>query len=116
MVETVQLENMRLFARVAQAGSFTRAARGLGMPKQTLSRRVAELERALDVQLLHRTTRKLAPTQAGAAYALRCAEIVRLADEADRALTEAGVEPSGLLRVTADPVFGEAFLPSLLVE
>ena len=107
---------MRLFARVAEAGSFTKAARELGMPKQTLSRRIAELEEALDVQLLHRTTRKLTPTEVGAAYALRCAEVVRLADDATRAVTDARAVPSGTLRITADPVFGEAFLPSLVVE
>lgn len=107
---------MRLFARVAEAGSFTGAARQLGVPKQTLSRRVAELERALGVQLLHRTTRSLRPSDAGAAYALRCAELVRMAEEANRAASEAQDEPRGLLRVSADPVFGEAFLGPLLVE
>ena len=110
------LEDMRLFARVAEAGSFTRAARELGMPKQTLSRRIAELEDELDVQLLHRTTRRLRPTEVGAAYALRCAEVVRLAEDADRAVTDARAVPSGTLRLTADPVFGEAFLPSLIIE
>jgi DNA-binding transcriptional LysR family regulator len=107
---------MRLFSRVVEAGSFTRAARTLGMPKQTLSRRIAELEQELGVQLLHRTTRSLKATEVGAAYALRCADVVRLAEEADRAVTDARAEPSGVLRVTADPVFGEAFLPSLVVE
>lgn len=110
------LDDMRLFARVAEAGSFTRAARELGMPKQTLSRRIAELEEALDVQLLHRTTRRLKPTEVGAAYALRCAEVVRLAEDADRAVTDARAAPSGTLRLTADPVFGEAFLPALVIE
>lgn len=112
----MKLEDMRLFAKVAEARSFTAAARSLGMPKQTLSRRVAELEEALDVQLLHRTTRRLHLTEVGAAYAERCAEIVRLAEEANHAVTEARQVPRGVLRVTADPVFGEAFLPGLLIE
>jgi len=107
---------MRLFARVAEARSFTRAARLLGMPKQTLSRRIAELEAALGVELLHRTTRRLQLTDVGAVYAERCAELARLADDANRAVTDAHPEPRGLLRVTADPVFGEAFLTALLVE
>src|SRR5205807_920175 len=68
------------------------------------------------VQLLHRTTRKLTPSQVGAAYAERCAEVVRLADEATRAVGELRAEPAGTLRLTADPVFGEAFLPALIVE
>lgn len=112
----MKLEDMRLFARVAEARSFTAAARLLGVPKQTLSRRIAALEQALDVQLLHRTTRRLHLTEVGAAYAERCAEIVRLAEDANRAVTEAQEEPRGVLRVTADPVFGEAFLAGLVVE
>ncbi|MCZ7684453.1 MAG: LysR family transcriptional regulator [Sandaracinaceae bacterium] len=73
----MRLEDMRLFAEVARAGSFTAAARALAVPKQTLSRRIAELEHALGVTLLHRTTRRLHLTELGAAYAARCAEIVR---------------------------------------
>ncbi|MBN1207261.1 MAG: LysR family transcriptional regulator [Myxococcaceae bacterium] len=112
----MNLEDMRLFARVVEVGSFTAAARLLGMPKQTVSRRIAELEQRLGVQLLHRTTRRLHPTAAGAAYAERCAELVRLAEEANRAVTDAQQIPRGVLRVTADPVFGEAFLSGLVVE
>ena len=113
---TMKLEDMRLFAKVAEARSFTGAARLLGVPKQTLSRRIAELEQDLDTQLLHRTTRRLHLTDAGAAYAERCAEIVRLAEEANQALTDTRQVPRGVLRVTADPVLGEAFLTGLVVE
>ena len=115
MSGTIRIEDMRLFAKLAEAKSFTSAARALGMPKQTLSRRIAELELALSVQLLHRTTRRMHLTDAGAAYAQRCAEMVRVADDANRALTDARDVPRGTLRVTADPVFGEAFLADLLV-
>lgn len=115
-IPAVKLEDMRLFAKVAEAQSFSGAARGLGVPKQTLSRRVAELEAALDVQLLRRTTRRLHLTDVGAAYAVRCADVVRLADEANRAVTATDLEPNGLLRITADPLFGETFLPGLVAE
>jgi DNA-binding transcriptional LysR family regulator len=107
---------MRLFSKVAEAGSFTAAARSLGMPKQTLSRRVAELEQELGVQLLLRTTRRLHLTDVGAAYAVRCGELVRLAEEANHAVTDTRQVPKGVLRVTADPVFGEAFVTGLIVE
>jgi DNA-binding transcriptional LysR family regulator len=116
MNETIRVEDMRLFASVAHAKSFTAAARVLGIPKQTLSRRIAELERALGVDLLHRTTRRLTLTDAGSAYAERCNEIVRLAEEANRAVTDATEVPRGLLRVTADPVFGDAFVTGLVTE
>jgi DNA-binding transcriptional LysR family regulator len=110
------LDDMRLFSKVAEARSFTAAARLLGMPKQTLSRRVAELEQELGVQLLLRTTRRLHLTDVGAAYAVRCGEIVRLAEEANHAVTDTRQVPKGVLRVTADPVFGEAFVTGLVVE
>jgi DNA-binding transcriptional LysR family regulator len=114
--ETVRLEDMRLFAAVADARSITGAARRLAMPKQTVSRRVAQLEMDLGVPLMHRTTRTLRLTEAGAAYAQRCREIVRIADEANRAVTEVDDEPRGTLRVTADPVFGDAFVGDLVIE
>ncbi len=116
MHETIRVEDMRLFASVAEAKSFTGAAKLLGMPKQTVSRRVGELERALGVDLMHRTTRRLELTDAGAAYAERCAEIVRLANEANRALRDVNEVPRGTLRVTADPVFGDAFVTELVTD
>ena len=107
---------MRVFAAVAQEGGFTAAARRLGMPKQTVSRRVAELEDALCARLLHRTTRSRRLTEVGVAYAARCAEVVRLADEANEAVTQEGDAVRGVLRVTADPLFGEAFLADLVAD
>jgi DNA-binding transcriptional LysR family regulator len=116
MSGTIRLEDMRMLAGVAEAKSFTGAARLLGVPKQTLSRRIAELERALGVTLLHRTTRRLQLTDVGAAYAERCSEIVRSAEEANRAVADVHETPRGALRVTADPVFGEAFVTGLVSE
>jgi DNA-binding transcriptional LysR family regulator len=113
---TISLEDMRLFGEVAESLSFTGAAQRLGIAKQTLSRRVAELEAALDVQLLHRTSRRLHLTRVGAAYARRCAELGRLADDANRSVLDQEQAPRGKLRVTADPVFGEAFLGPVIVE
>ncbi len=113
---TIRFEDMRLFAKVAEAKSFTAAAKILGVPKQTLSRRIGELERALDVRLMHRTTRRLILSEAGSSYAQRCAEVVRIADDANRAVSDAREVPRGKLRITADPVFGEAFLGKLVIE
>jgi DNA-binding transcriptional LysR family regulator len=116
MSETIRIEDMRLFASVAEAKSFTLAAQRIGIPKQTISRRIAELERALGVHLMHRTTRRLTLTDAGAAYAERCTEIVRLAVEANRAVADVTEVPRGPLRVTADPVFGDAFVTGLVTD
>ncbi len=115
MSGTIRLEDMRLFAKVAETASFTTAGRALGIPKQTLSRRIAELERVLGVQLLQRTTRRVLLNDAGAAYARRCADIVRMADEANRAVSDANEAHRGHLRVTADPLFGDAFLTDVVI-
>ena len=117
MAGGVRIDDMRLFAELAEAGSLTGAAARLGMPKQTVSRRLVELETALGVQLAQRTTRRLRLTDVGRAYAVRCREVARLADEANHAAAAvAGDEPRGTLRITADPTFGEAFLPGLSAQ
>jgi DNA-binding transcriptional LysR family regulator len=113
---TVRLDDMRLFAAVAAANSFTGAARELEMPKQTVSRRIGELEHELGVQLVLRTTRRMQLTPAGERYAARCAEMVRIADDANRALGDESELPRGTLRITADPLLGEAFLPPIVHE
>jgi len=115
MSGTIDWDDMRLFAKVAEHGSVTRAAAAAGVPKQTVSRRLARLEAALGVRLLHRTTRSLKLTSAGATYAARCVELSRMAVEANRAAMDANDVPQGTLTVTADPVFGEAFLGPLIV-
>ncbi|WP_437663454.1 LysR family transcriptional regulator [Sorangium sp. So ce1182] len=100
------LNEIAVFTRVVQAGSFTRAARELGMPKSTVSRKVSELEARLGAQLLRRTTRKLSLTDVGTAYYERCARIVAELDDADRTVTQMQEGPRGLLRVTAPLHFG----------
>lgn len=112
----MNLHDMRLYAAVVDAGSFTGASRALGIPKQTLSRRIAALERALGVRLLHRTTRRLRPTDVGAAYAARCDALVRLADEANAEVVGARTVPSGVLKASADAFFAETFLGPLLAS
>lgn len=109
-----RLDDMRVFAELADAGSISGAARALGVPKQTVSRRLAALEDALGVELARRTTRRVTLTDVGRAYAARCSEVVRLADEANRAVTSQLDAVVGTLRVTADHSFGEAFLPGVV--
>jgi DNA-binding transcriptional LysR family regulator len=94
------LNALAVFARVVQSGSFTGAARALGMPKSTVSQRVAELEARLGVRLLQRTTRRLSLTDAGRIYHDHCVRIVAEVEEADRAATSLQDSPRGLLRIT----------------
>lgn len=90
---------MHMFVAVARTKNFTRAAAALGIPTSTLSRRVAELEKAMGLRLLNRTTRRVELTEDGAQYfarAERIVEDVRLAHEALRDRVET---PGGLLRI-----------------
>src|SRR6266481_2124959 len=67
-IQMLDLNDIVVFARVVEAGSFTAAARLLGMPKTTVSRRIAALEHEVGVQLVQRTTRSLNMTDAGRLY------------------------------------------------
>jgi DNA-binding transcriptional LysR family regulator len=97
----VDLNEILVFARVVQAGSFTAAAGALGMPKSTVSRKVSELEERLKSRLLQRTTRKLSLTDVGRTYYDYCARIVGEIEDAERAVSRLHEAPRGLLRVTA---------------
>lgn len=110
----MDLNELAVFVEVVRAGSFTAAARALRMPKSTVSRRVAELEARLGVQLLQRTTRSLRLTDVGAAYHERAARVVAEARAADQLVAELHAEPCGVLRVTAPPTF--AFLGPIVAE
>ena len=112
----IDLNDMRLFARVVEAGSFSAAARGLGMPKSTLSRRIARLEQSLDTRLLQRTTRALHLTEVGAIFHARCIRVVAEAEEAERSLSLEAAVPRGLLRITAPVEIGYALLGTIAAE
>ncbi|MCP4803797.1 MAG: LysR family transcriptional regulator [Proteobacteria bacterium] len=111
-----RLEDMRVFAKLAAVGTFTGTARELGVTKQTVSRRLMELEQALGVELVRRTTRRVTLTDVGEAYAARCSEVLRLADEANRAVASDVEAIAGVLRVTADPTLGELLLQDIVTR
>ncbi|RYZ33533.1 MAG: LysR family transcriptional regulator [Myxococcaceae bacterium] len=96
----MDLNELLVFARVVQAGSFTAAARALRMPKSTVSRKVSELEERVGAQLLQRTTRQLHLTEVGRTYYAHCERIVAEAEAAELAVTRLQAGPHGLLRVT----------------
>ncbi|GAB7539834.1 LysR family transcriptional regulator [Burkholderia sp. 3C] len=101
-----RIEGMQIFLSVIRHGSFSAAARDRQLPVQTVSRKIAELEAHLGAQLLTRTTRKLALTDAGAAFAAATKRIVELVDEAEREAAGEFVEPRGDLVITAPQYFG----------
>lgn len=103
-----------VFVKVVQAGSFSAAARLLGLPTSTVSTRVARLEKRLGVTLLQRTTRRLNLTEAGSLYFQHAATGLAQVLDAETAVTQAQGEPQGLLRVTAPADFGDAILSELV--
>ena len=98
-----------VFARVVEAGSFTAAARLLGMPKTTVSRRIAALEREVGVRLIQRTTRSLNMTDAGRLYYEQSSQALRTIEDANLRLAEARAEPSGTIRISAPAGFRRPF-------
>ncbi|UFQ98377.1 LysR family transcriptional regulator [Pseudomonas wenzhouensis] len=113
-----QLKRMALFATVVARGSMVGAAEALGMTASAVSQQVRRLEEATGVTLLHRTTRKLTLTEAGATFYESCRQIVELAQQAEQRLAEQRDAPVGELRVAAPvgfsgPLLCEALAPLL---
>jgi LysR family transcriptional regulator for bpeEF and oprC len=94
-----QITAMRVFARVVEAGTFTRAADSLQMPKPTVTKMVQQLETHLRVKLLQRTTRRVTVTPEGAAYYERTARVLAELEDIESDLTNAQANPRGRLRV-----------------
>lgn len=107
---------MAYFARVVEARSFSDAARTLGVSKSAVSARVAKLEERLGVQLLHRTTRRLALTADGVRLYERCARVVAEADEAAEIGAGASAVPRGTLRLSAPPGLTQSHLTNVIVD
>src|SRR5512143_3550694 len=88
----------------------------LAISKSAVSARVARLENRLGVRLLHRTTRRVSPTDAGLALYVHAARMVAAADEAAEVAEGASGEPRGLLRVSAPVTFSELYLAGPVAE
>ena len=101
-----RLTSMDVFSRVVDAESFSEAARQLGMSRAMASKHVLRLEDRLGVRLLNRTTRRLSPTEAGAAFYERCRRIVSDAEEAELSVSRLHTETRGRLKVNAPMSFG----------
>ncbi len=102
---------MRILVRVVDSGSFSAAARHLGVAPSSVSRQINELEEDLGAILFARTTRKLNLTEAGQLYYERASSIINDVDEAKLALSQLG-SPSGILRVTVPSGIGRELVVS----
>lgn len=112
----IEPNDLLLFARVVDAHSFSRAADKLGLPKSTVSRRVAALEAQLGERLLLRTTRTLTLTDLGRSVLEHAHQIVSEVDAAASLAQHRQVEPSGRLRVTMPADFATTVLAPWLAE
>jgi DNA-binding transcriptional LysR family regulator len=110
----MDLDGIAIFVKVVQAGSFSGAARLLGVPNTTVSAKVARLEKRLGVTLIQRTTRKLHITPAGRAYFDRCLRALDEIESAEAEVSLAAAEPRGLLRITAPADVAQAMLPPIV--
>jgi DNA-binding transcriptional LysR family regulator len=110
------LGGMALFVQVVDAGSLSGAARALGLPKSTVSRRLTMLEGLLGSPLIHRSTRALALTDAGRVYLERVRPIVRDAEAADLEIKSRSAKPIGLVRISATTAFGQAIIAPIMCD
>jgi DNA-binding transcriptional LysR family regulator len=112
----MDLNDILIFVKVAQTGSFSGAARQLNLPVSTVSRRVAELERSLGVGLLIRTTRSVKLTEMGRATLQHGLAISAELERATALASSVQSIPQGLLRLTATADFGNRYLAEIISE
>jgi molybdenum-dependent DNA-binding transcriptional regulator ModE len=101
------LDDLRIFSKVAQFRSISQAARSLGMPNSTVSRRLSVLESKLGVSLLRRTTRRVTLTEQGREYFSHCKEPMTLLEDAEQTLTRGQKIPEGKLRMSVPVILGQ---------
>jgi DNA-binding transcriptional LysR family regulator len=110
------LVSMKVFRHVVEVGSFVGAAERMEMSAAMASKHVMHLEQQLGARLLNRTTRRVAPTEAGREYYERLSQVLTELDEAEQAVGAASVVPQGRLRVSSLSAFGLSHVMSALAD
>lgn len=111
-----RLTSLQVFAKVAATGSFSAAARALGLSQTMVTKHVAALESRLGIKLFHRTTRRLSITEAGRNYLEASTRVLAELDAAESAVAADRFEPRGMLRLNAPVSFGARQIAALLPE
>ncbi len=115
-----RIDLFRIFARVVECASFTRAADLLGMPRSSVSAAIQELETRLGARLLNRTTRRVTPTQDGLVFHERCLRVIAEVEDVEGLFRETQSGPSGLLRIDVPGRIGRLIiapaLPAFLAQ
>ncbi len=109
------LDEMATFVEVVDAGSFSAASDISGIPVSTISRRISDLEKRLDVQLLHRTTRKQNLTDIGMVYYEHCSRMLIEAKAAELAVQQLQAEPTGVLRISTPFPLDDPFASAIFM-
>lgn len=114
--EQLLADDLLIFARVAELGSFTAAGERLGRPKSTVSRRISALEEQLGEQLLIRTTRQMRLTDFGRALLEHAQQVVQEVEAVQALSEQRKLEPAGRLRVSIPGDFAHLFLVDMFAE
>jgi len=109
-----KLNLLRLFLLVVETGSFVSAAAKEGLSPSTISKAIGRLETSLNVVLFHRSTRQLALTEAGIAYAEQARQLITGLDDCERQLLESNYQPQGVLRINMPVSYGRLYILPLL--
>lgn len=110
------LNEISIFVKVVESGSFTQAARQLGLPNSTVSAKVSSLEARMGLTLIQRTTRRLQVTPSGKNFYNRCAAGLGEILQAQEEISSEQQEPQGLLRITAPIDLGGLILPEIVTS
>jgi len=111
-----KLHHIQAFAKVVETGGFSSAARALGLSRSAVSKYVRQLEDVVDARLLHRSTRRVSPTDAGQAYYKRISPVLLELEAADRNVAELHEAPRGTLRINAPMSFGTAYVAPIVAD
>jgi len=109
-----RLTAMELFVRIIETGSFSAAAREIGITQPSVSRQLRALERRLNARLLHRTTRHLTPTEAGRAFYDECRQIIATVRAAEGNVSLLQAKLRGTLKVNTSVALGQEYIAPLL--
>ena len=114
MIFPDRLGGLAMFAQVVESGGFSAAARALGLTPSAVSKQIGLLEDRLGARLLHRTTRRVALTEVGAAFYERARGVLSALDEAERSVTDLNAMPRGTLRLSLPIHFGQFHIAPIL--
>src|SRR5262249_46340151 len=114
--QPIDPQGMIVFAALAREGGVRGTAAALGVPRSTVSRRLAQPQRSLGPPLVGRAARRCALTELGTQFAERCRALEELIRGSEELARNASLEPSGVLRAAVAPVFAEQLLPAVLAE